>query len=55
MVLRRAALIGTLLTVALLLWFVPESARIRNPAALILVTIPMVFRLVPHTARNALF
>jgi hypothetical protein len=46
--LRRAVPVGTLLLVAVIVWFVPGSAPARNPVVLILLGIPLIFRLVPR-------
>jgi hypothetical protein len=48
MTLRWAVVFGTLLLVTAILWFVPSSVPARNPAVLILLGIPLSFRLVPR-------
>ena len=48
MLLRRAAVIGTLVTVGLIIWFVPQSMPARDPLLLILLAWPLIFRLVPR-------
>src|SRR5262245_50852314 len=50
--LRRMMLVGTLLIVGLILWFVPDSVPTRNPILLIIVALPMILGLVP---RNRLY
>jgi len=42
--LRRMMLVGTLLIVGLILWFVPDSVPTRNPILLIIVALPMIPR-----------
>jgi hypothetical protein len=46
--LRRAALIGTLVIVGLMVWFVPGSTPARDPLIVILLGWPLVFGLVPR-------
>jgi len=46
--LRRTVLAGTVSIVGLILWFVPESVRTRNPIVLIIVALPMILGLLPR-------
>jgi uncharacterized membrane protein len=46
--LRRTVLVGVASLVGLILWFVPDSVRVRNPIVLIIAALPMTLGLVPR-------
>ena len=46
--LRQAVLVGVASLVGLMLWFVPDSVRVRNPIVLIIAALPMTLGLVPR-------
>ncbi len=48
MAFRWAVAIGTVLCVIAIVWFVPGSVPARNPVLLILLGLPLIFRLVPR-------
>jgi uncharacterized membrane protein len=50
--LRRTVLVGVASLVGLILWFVPDSVRVRNPIVLMIAALPMTLGLVP---RNRLY
>ena len=45
---RRTVLVGTLLIAGLILWFVPDSVRVRNPIVLMIAALPMILGLLPR-------
>jgi SdpI/YfhL protein family len=45
---RRTVLVGTLLIAGLILWWVPDSVRTRNPILLMIVALPMILGLLPR-------
>ena len=46
--LRRTVLVGVASLVGLILWFVPNAVRVRNPIVLIIAALPMTLGLVPR-------
>ena len=48
MALRWTVVFGTLALVTTVLWFVPSSVAARNPLLLIVLGIPLIFKLVPR-------
>jgi uncharacterized membrane protein len=48
MAFRRTVMVGTVSIAGLILWFVPESVRTRDPIVLIIVAVPMILGLLPR-------